>query len=132
MSALKIMKTLKRYKPEEPDIPLAEAMLCWTENRQNLPESYRPGAVKVIRHPLPDFDVMRLHGLYNDVGASSTDWKGMSQEEQLHVLLREAWWMIGIDGIDPKAIHYALMVIPEYREGNVGIAFSHGLWHDDQ
>lgn len=95
------------------DIPLKNAMIAWNAMRDGL--HAEPGKVIVIPHPDSCGYCNRLKVL-NTVGACMTEWRRMTKAQRLCKLFIEAWYIICRDGVSPKAMHEALMVIPEYRE----------------
>ena len=111
------------------DIPLASAMIAWNELNNCLEEyGEKPGDIAVI--PWPDrsrwCDRLKLQ---NTMGACS-GWhpdgfqiKKPSKKEMLLQLYIEAWHIICRDMLNPKDVHEALMVIPEYRDTLSGESF---------
>lgn len=103
------------------DVPLKDAMLAWNNMRDTT--SGRPGAVAVV--PWPDKrDLCERLKLTCTAGACSADWHSLNNRaERLCKLFVEAWHIVCRDGVTPKAMHHALMVIPEYREILTGEKF---------
>lgn len=94
------------------DIPLKSAMIAWNDLRE---DRGTPGQVMVI--PWPDTKAACDHlKLTMTCGAAMTEWRNWSKERRLLQLFIEAWYIVCGDGVEPKAMHDALMVIPEYRD----------------
>lgn len=53
----------------------------------------------------------------NNTGACMTWWRDETDERRLQMLFIEAWRIVIRDGVSPKLLHEALLVIPEYRVG---------------
>jgi hypothetical protein len=108
------------------DVPLKSAMIAWN----SLHDGYFgiPGRVMVI--PWPDRGCCDFFKLANTVGACS-GWRGMgsftgkrlNESQMLLQLYIEAWHIVCRDGVNPEAMHSALMAIPEYRETLSGERF---------
>lgn len=94
------------------DIPLKNAMLAWNENNKY---AYgERGKVMVIPHP--DKGYCNYFKLANTVGACMVGWEKLTKTQRLAHLFIEAWFIVCRDNVSPKAMHDALMVIPEYRD----------------
>jgi hypothetical protein len=90
------------------DVALEHAMIAWN------PLPYGDGRIAIIPHP--DNDGWTDHLKLSDTtGACWNYWGEMSNEDRLGRLFMEGWIIVCRDGLDPKAIHEAFMVIPEYR-----------------
>lgn len=84
------------------DIPLSEAMLCWS----------RRGPVKVVEHP----DERGISDDYDkSAGACYAYWRGLSPERMRLQLLIDAWHATAFSDVPVQEMHEALLVIPEYR-----------------
>lgn len=96
------------------DIPLKNAMLAWNPPAWKR-EGVVPGLVMVIPydHPAAPEDHLKL---IMTAGAAYSYWHTCTKTQRLLSLYIEAWHIVCRDGIDPRAMHQALMVIPEYRE----------------
>lgn len=94
------------------DIPLKKAMLAWNPN--NKYAFGEPGKVMVIPHP--DKGYCDHFKLVCTVGACMGGWDKITRTERLAHLFIEAWFIVCRDNVSPKAMHDALMVIPEYRD----------------
>lgn len=88
------------------EIPIEKAMILWNPKNEG-------GGIKVIRNPERSREFRHLHC---SAGACYAYWAGMTTEQRKTKLLIEAWHIAVRDGLDPKEIHEALMVVPEYRE----------------
>lgn len=85
------------------DIPINDAMLCWT----------RGDSVKVVLHP----DKRGESGAYrSSVGACFTDWRKKDLRGQKLQLMIDAWHVTAFSDIPSERVHEALLVIPEYRD----------------
>jgi len=108
------------------DVPLKSAMIAWN----SLHDGYygTPGQVMVI--PWPDRGYCDFFKLANTVGACN-GWRSMgsftgkklNKSQMLLQLYIEAWHIVCRDGVNPEAMHSALMQIPEYRETLSGESF---------
>jgi hypothetical protein len=94
------------------DIPLKNALIAW--NTQWEVEPWQPGKVVVIPYPDHRDHCSRLK-LANTTGACWVQWGEMTNTQRLCKLFIEAWHMVCRDGVEPKTIHEAFSVIPEYR-----------------
>lgn len=98
------------------DISLKNAMVAWN--------CARSGDARVAVIPHPDkYDWTRHLKLSSTTGACWTVWGKWTTRQRLHKLYIEAWHMVCRDGVPPKAVHEAFMVIPEYRESLSGETF---------
>ena len=94
------------------DIPLRSAMIAW--NRLDETQG-TPGAVMII--PWPDSKgYCDFFKLTMTCGACMSDWRNIPKHKALLQLFIEAWYIVCRDGVSPKDMHEALMVIPEYRD----------------
>ncbi len=85
------------------DIPINDAMLCWT----------RGEGVEVILHP----DRARKSDRYrSSVGACFSDWRKRDLNGQKLMLMIEAWHVSAFYDIPSTKVHEALLAIPEYRD----------------
>lgn len=89
------------------DIPIANAMLCWTGGRHgNTP------ACKVVAHP----DEMGFSDPYqNSAGACFASWSEKDTSGQRLKLMVDAWHAVTFDAVPAQMMHEAMLVIPEYR-----------------
>ena len=98
------------------DIPLKIAMLAWNDTHYGY-DGDGENRGKVIVIPWPD-----ERGLCNylkvsmTTGACMTAWREWTKTERLCNLFIEAWFIVCRDGVSPRDMHDALMVIPEYRD----------------
>jgi hypothetical protein len=106
------------------DIPLKIAMLAWND-ADGYANGENPGKVVVV--PWPD-----ERGLCNHLkvsmtaGACYSAWHEWTKTQRLCNLFIEAWFIVCRDGVSPRDMHDALMVIPEYRDTwNGETLFSH-------
>ena len=84
------------------DIPLSEAMLCWSTG----------GPARIVEHP----DERGLSDDYEKTaGACYAYWRGQSRERMQLQLLVDAWHAAAFNGVPVRELHQALLVIPEYR-----------------
>ena len=96
-------------------------MIAWNPRFDADPSYARvPGRVLVV--PWPDNTGASTH-LLCTTGACMADWQETSPINRLRMLFVEAWQIVCRDGIDPYAMHVALMVIPEYRDQLSGEKF---------
>jgi hypothetical protein len=97
------------------DIPLKIAMLAWNDAHYGYCNGENKGKVIVIPHP-------DERGLCNHLkvsmttGACNAGWREWTNTERLCQLFIEAWFIVCRDGVSPRDMHDALMVIPEYRD----------------
>jgi hypothetical protein len=98
------------------DIPLKDAMIAWN------PRPRGDGRIVVIPYPDHASWTDRLK-LSDTTGACWSHWGTWSPQDRLARLLLEAWCITCRDGLEPRAIHEAFMVIPEYRETVEGESF---------
>ncbi|MFV0922762.1 hypothetical protein ACR720_04650 [Sphingomonas parapaucimobilis] len=90
-----------------PDIPIANAVLCWTGGRH----SDTP-ACKVISFP----DEAGLSDAYESfVGACFANWDAKSTVGKQLQLMVDAWKIAAFDKVPVDMVHEALLVVPEYR-----------------
>ena len=102
----------KRRIPFFGDIPLRSAMIAW--NRLDETQG-KPGAVMII--PWPDEKgYCDLFELTMTCGACMSYWQSIPKHKVLMQLFIEAWYIVCRDGVSPKDMHEALIVIPEYRD----------------
>ena len=94
------------------DVPLEVAMLAWNSQRDNY-GGREPGKVMIVSWPDRDHDADKL---VNSCLAPFSYWSTMSAAERLLQLYIEAFHIVLRDGVSPKAMHAALLVVPEYRE----------------
>ena len=83
------------------------------------------GRIVVLEHPDENHHCDRLE-LSHTWGACCASWGKAPKQFLQFQLLREGWYMVLKDGITPKDVHDAFMVIPEYRE----IASDDSKWPD--
>jgi hypothetical protein len=110
------MKTPKPFG----DVPIKLAMIAWT------PMSSRigiPGRIVVIPHLNDDKDWFRHLGLTDSTGACCHYWSKATKQQRILQIYIEAWHIVCRDWLDPKDVHEALTVIPEYRETLSGDSF---------
>lgn len=89
------------------DIPIADAMLCWTGGRHG-----DTPACKVVSYP----DELGLSDEYLcNVGACFANWDAKSTVGQQLQLMIDAWHMVAFDKVPADMAHEALLVVPEYR-----------------
>jgi len=91
------------------DIPIKHAMIAWNSKRHG------DGRISIIVHPDTANACDRL-GLSSTTGACNSGWGRMTNEQRLLNLFVEGWWIVLNNGLNPKDVHAAFMVIPEYRE----------------
>jgi hypothetical protein len=91
------------------DIPIKHAMIAWNSKRHG------DGRIVVVLHPDRTRMCDKL-SLSSTTGACNSGWERMTKEQRLLNLFMEAWWIVLNNGLDPKDVHAAFMVIPEYRE----------------
>lgn len=85
----------------EGDVPLGKAMIIWDDDMSP--------RIKVVRNGRDD---QRYSSSY---GACNSDWNNADAIGQLlRLFSRIPEWTL-LDGIDPREVHDALWVIPEYR-----------------
>lgn len=87
-------------------IPIEKAMILWNSKSEG-------GGIKVVEHPETNREFRHLH---KSGGACYSYWRKMTTEQLKNRLMVEAWDIAVRDGLDPREIHDALMVVPEYRE----------------
>jgi len=98
------------------DVPLKHAMVAWNCARSGDPR------IAVIPHP--DMDGWTDHlKLTSTTGACWTAWEKWTKAQRLAKLYVEVWHIVCRDGVDPKAVHEALLAIPEYRDSLSGETF---------
>lgn len=107
------------------DVPLEIAMIGWTaKNRFGEPPLVGvAGRIVIIPRTGDKRDWFRYFGVTNSVGACFHEWADMTSDERLLKLYVEAWHIIARDGLSPKDVHTALMVVPEYRDSLSGESF---------
>lgn len=97
------------------DIPLAEVQVIWEYVGKE------PDAPSVIVMGHPNESGRDRWGNRDDKdytsswGACSTDFNEASADEKLLMLFKQFHWMALTREVEPKAIHEAFLVIPEYR-----------------
>lgn len=84
------------------DIPISEAMLCWSTG----------GPVRVVEHP--DYHG-RSDAYEKTAGACYAYWRNLSPERMQLQLLIDAWHIAAFYQVPVRDVHEALLVIPEYR-----------------
>lgn len=84
------------------DIPLANAMIIWDDDQSP--------RIKVVGHPHHDDTRYSSSACASDQG-----WRTGGKPGQLARLLGYVPYWIIKEGIDPREVHDALWVIPEYR-----------------
>lgn len=104
------------------DISLIDAMILWNPRHENEPIENNDGRVCVVKWPDRPNNQDKLGLIYSN-GACFSCWREASDFQRLTKLFIEAWHMVCRDGVHPKAIHEALMVIPEYRAALSGDEF---------
>lgn len=114
------MSTEKNTPRERRDVPLKRAMLLWNPKSD---EPTEDGRMEVVEHPEKD---SRTRTLTRSIGACCAEWAQLNTMERLVKLYIETWHIACRDGVEPKTIHEALMVIPEYRDTLSGDAFFEG------
>lgn len=86
------------------DIPLLNAMLCWTSGE----------GVEVVRHP---DRIGRSDAYRSSVGACFVqDWPKKDDKGRRLQLMIDAWHVSAFYDIPAEQVHEALLVIPEYRD----------------
>lgn len=89
------------------DIPIANAMLCWTGGRHG-----DTPACRIVPHP----DERGYSDAYRTtVGACFASWSEKDTNGQRLHLMVEAWHAVTFDAVPAQTMHEALLVIPEYR-----------------
>lgn len=89
------------------DIPIANAMLCWTSGRHG-----DTPACRVVSHP----DEKGLSDAYRTtVGACFARWSEKDTNGQRLQLMVDAWHAVTFDAVPTQMMHEAMLVIPEYR-----------------
>jgi hypothetical protein len=102
------------YANQRADIPLKIAMLAWNDADYGYCNGENKGKVIVIPWP----DERRLCDLLKvsmTTGACMTAWHEWTKTQRLCNLFIEAWFIVCRDGVSPRDMHDALMVIPEYH-----------------
>src|SRR5687768_12457788 len=89
------------------DIPLAEAQLIWNYEGK--------------KADMPAARVMGIGGkddndYISSWGACNGDFADADDETKLLMLFRQFHWLVLSGEVKPKALHEALLVIPEYRK----------------
>lgn len=95
----------QRTEPRDDDVPLKRAQIIWCPDDPGLPP------VKVIG--IPGDDDRRYDSSY---GACNDDWVCADTVGRLLRLFSRFQELTVVEGIDPKAVHRAFWVIPEYRD----------------
>jgi hypothetical protein len=103
------------------DVPLEIAMIGWTPTHHS--RVGVPGRVAIIPQNNDRKDYFKWLGVTDSSGAVWSEWGEMDTKQRLMKLYIEAWHMVCRDGISPKTMHQALMVIPEYRDTLSGETF---------
>jgi hypothetical protein len=118
-------QTDKRYLNYFGDVPLKVAMIAWTPSKRfgKAPLMGICGRIMIIPKLNDGSDYFRHFKVTDSTGACWTKWGAMTKKERLLMLYIEAWHIITRDGLDPKDVHEALMVIPEYRDTLSGETF---------
>lgn len=99
------------------DIPLSEAMLVWTAGEK----------VGVVPHP----DRRRLSDDFrSSVGACFSNWREKSERDRRLLIMVEAWHVTAFYDIPSKAVHEALLCIPEYRDMLADDCLPEKYWHE--
>lgn len=91
-------------------------MLAWN------PRPYGDGMMAVINHPDERHWTRHLQ-LSDTTGACWSSWSGATNHRRLLQIFIESWHIVCRDGLDPKMVHEALLVIPEYRATMSGEEF---------
>ena len=112
------MKTTNSTK----DIPLSHAMIAWNEVRHGH-DDY-DGRVKVVLWP---DTTDQCRGFICTSGACGAKWHDLNTREQMAALLLCAMETIVFDGLNPRDVHNALLVIPEYRKVSF-VGKTHPFW----
>lgn len=85
------------------DVPVSDAMLVWSSGEK----------VGVVPHP---DDRGLADDFRSSVGACFTSWREQTTEGQKAMLMVEAWHVAAFYDIPAKAVHEAMLCIPEYRD----------------
>ena len=110
------------------DIPIKYAAIGWNCTRPSPMEFYGYIKGKIVIIPMDvqlsrKGDLWRQLKLSNSTGAVFSEWSNYTKKERLLKLYIEAWHIICRDGLNPKDVHEAFMVIPEYRQTMSGEMF---------
>lgn len=76
---------------------------------------YNPGTDEAAVLPWPDYDHLSRGYRYSNLACCS-DFKALKKTESELLMFVEAYEAIVRDGVDPKAIHNAMLAIDEYRK----------------
>lgn len=96
------------------DVSIHDAMLLYTSPRfySTPPENPTAGQAKVVYWPEDKID----HRWSSSTGACFAWWHNKSAHDLKFKLLIEAWHAAVFKEVSPKALHDALLCIPEYRD----------------
>jgi hypothetical protein len=114
------------------DVPIKFAAIGWNETRPSPMEQYGYERGKIVIIPINlnregKIDYWRRLRLGNSTGAVFCEWGNWTNKQRLLKLYIEAWHIVCRDGLNPKDVHEAFMVIPEYRESLSGEMFFNEL-----
>src|SRR5512145_766585 len=85
------------------DVKLSEAMLLWNPGTNQ---------VRVVDHPPKD----KYFEYQCSALACYASFRMLNIKEQTLMLFIDAYTLVVRDGVNPKAVHNALLCIPEYRK----------------
>lgn len=100
-------KMVEGSKTKKLEVPLAKAMVI----SRLLPGQTGP-ALKVVGGDVPD----ESHRYSASWGACNSDFQDASDSDKLSMLLANIIYLIIKEKLDPKEVHEAHLVIPEYKK----------------
>ncbi|MES2497108.1 MAG: hypothetical protein V4618_13420 [Pseudomonadota bacterium] len=99
------------------DVPLNDAMLCWTGGEK----------AAVLLHP----DRTGASYAYgSSVGACFSNWREKDTIGQQLQLMIDAWHIVAFYDVPAETVHRALLVIPEYRSMLAGDCLPEAYRHE--
>jgi hypothetical protein len=109
-------KLTAEFRAQTGDIRLKDATIVWNIGKKGWNSDGQHGDGRVAVIPYPDSHDWRTYlGINMTNGAGWRGWQEMSKAKRLLELMRIAWQLVCMYGVEPAAIHRAFQVIPEYR-----------------